>query len=163
MTEERRVIDLAGVVPDDGKWRYIRATGGGETYVDGVRVTPDAVRADAVEALATAQHLSCIERWEQRAAGDPDWQGTQHGVDAHRAEAEDDVAALASAGWSLRRADPPLGVRCASCNHRHDEAAWSSQDPDDGTCWATAGPLVCGCPKFITQAVAAYRRARRAP
>ena len=46
---------------------------------------------------------------------------------------------------------------CAVCEHGHTEFAWSDRDPDDGTCWSTAGPLVCGCPKFITPAVQRIR------
>jgi hypothetical protein len=47
---------------------------------------------------------------------------------------------------------------CAFCKHGHTEAAWSDRDENDGTCW-NAGALVCGCPKFITPAVARIRKA----
>lgn len=65
-------------------------------------------------------------------------------------------------GLSLRPLDSPsegtLDPLCARCKHGHTEAAWSDKDPNDGTCWS-AGFMVCGCPKFITPAVAAIRAA----
>jgi hypothetical protein len=39
---------------------------------------------------------------------------------------------------------------CARCHHSHKELPWSEKDKEDGTCWDTSGPLICGCPKFIS-------------
>lgn len=55
-----------------------------------------AVRAEAAidrDRLARALHDQCESLWRARAAKDPGWQGTMHGVDAHHDRADAIIAA----------------------------------------------------------------------
>lgn len=50
---------------------------------------------------------------------------------------------------------------CKWCRHDHTELPWRDEDPADGTCWSTAGPLVCGCPKMEPFTVVSLHEAFR--